>query len=421
MSTNFRRLTGKDATAEALYDQVALRGAEKLAATSLGPHALMQRAGLAIAQFAMALAPHAKKIWIPCGPGNNGGGGLEASAHLLQWGKEPVVSVLRSDTTLPVDAAKSMQRARDAGVAFVDGVPEDWDFCVDALSGSGYNRPLKGDCAQWVHRMNVQEAPVLAVDVPTGLDPFTGSSVSIFVRAHATLTLLGAKVGLFTADGRDACGDIWLHQLGVEFLQSPCAQINARPDLGERLQNSHKGSYGDVAVVGGSRGMTGAAILAASGALHGGAGRVYIAFLDEQASTDMPTYPELMQRSAGSLDHSALTVVAGCGSGLAIQTELQHILCLAKHLVLDADALNAIADSSELTALLKQRRPFTTVATPHPLEAARLLKTTTSLAWKSRLPCANTACRMSFPKLASHGPAPCRIKCAPKTRPTAWI
>lgn len=310
--------------------------------------------------------------------------------HLHQWGKEPVVSLLRPNTALPSDGSQSLQRAQRAGVAFVEGIPADWDYCVDALFGIGSNRPLEEDCEHWVHRMNEHPAPVLAADVPTGLNAFSGSSGAIFVRAHSTLTLLGAKAGLFTADGRDACGDIWFHSLGIIATPVPCALLNSKVDAGLRPHNSHKGSYGDVAIVGGCRGMTGAAILAALGALHGGAGRVYLALLDEQAPTAQPEHPELMLRDVDSLDFSALTVVAGCGGGRAIHKQLERILSSAKHVVLDADALNALANSTELIALLQQREPHTTVATPHPLEAARLLKTTTALVQANRMQAAQT-------------------------------
>ena len=316
MSTSFKRVTGTGVTPDLpLYDQAALRGIEQTAKASLGSHVLMQRAGLAIAQCALAMAPHARKIWIPCGPGNNGGDGLEAAMHLRQWGKEPVASLLRPGSALPIDAAQSLQRAQQAGVAFVEGIPENWDFCIDALLGIGTNRPMDADCMDWVSRINASSARGLAVDVPTGLDAFTGNSDGIFVCATATLTLLGAKPGLFTAHGRDACGDIWLHSLGIEPTQKSCALLNSKTDMGPRLHNSHKGSYGDVAVVGGCQGMTGAAILAALGALHGGAGRVYLAPLDELAPTALPSYPELMLRNVDVLDYSALCVVAGCGGG----------------------------------------------------------------------------------------------------------
>lgn len=386
MSTNFKRITGTAAVPHLpLYNLAALRGMEQSAVATLGSNVLMQRAGLAIAQFALAFAPHARKIWIPCGPGNNGGDGLEAAAHLCQWGKAPMVSLLHPRATLPLDAHQALLRAQQAGVTFVEGIPADWDLCIDALFGIGTSRPLEDDCTQWIQRTNSHEAPVLAVDVPTGLNAITGLADRIFVRANATLTLLGAKPGLFTADGRDACGDIWLHALGSGVDSEPCALLNTGAQSERRPHNSHKGIFGDVAIVGGYHGMAGAGILTALGALHGGAGRVYLSLLDKQAPTALPDAPELMLRDAASLDLSALTVVAGCGGGSAIEVPLPRILSTAGKLVLDADALNAIANSGELTALLRLRAPHTTVATPHPLEAARLLKTNTSTVQTDRL------------------------------------
>ena len=310
--------------------------------------------------------------------------------HLRQWGKEPVVSLLCPSAALPADAVQSLQRARQAGVTIVDSPPTHWDFCIDALFGIGANRPLEANSMDWVSRINASAAPVLAVDVPTGLDAFTGNSGGIFVLATATLTLLGAKPGLFTADGRDACGDIWLHPLGTEPTQEPCALLNAKPDGEPRLHNSHKGSYGDVAVVGGCQGMTGAAVLAALGALHGGAGRVYLAPLDDLAPTALPSHPELMLRNIDALDYSSLCVVAGCGGGAAIQPHIARLIRTAKRLVLDADALNALAASPDIQKLLQLREPRTTVITPHPLEAARLLNTSTAIVQANRLQAART-------------------------------
>jgi len=391
MSTSFKRVTGAgDAPDLPLYDQVALRNIEQAAIANLGSHVLMQRAGLAVAQCAIALAPHAQKIWIPCGPGNNGGDGLEAAIHLRQWGKEPVASLLFPGAALPTDAAQTLQRAQQAGVTIVNSPPPHWDFCIDALFGIGTNRPLGADCMDWVSRINASSAPVLAVDVPTGLDGFTGSGGPIFVHATATLTLLGAKPGLFTANGSDACGDIWLHQLGIEPTQESCALLNTKPAIGPRLHNSHKGNFGDVAVVGGCRGMTGAAILAALGALHGGAGRVYLAQLDDSAPNALPSHPELMLRNVDRLDYSTLCVVAGCGGGAAIQQYLDRLIRTAKHLVLDADALNALAGAPDLKKLISLREPQATVITPHPLEAARLLNTSTALVQANRLQAVRT-------------------------------
>ncbi len=252
--------------------------------------------------------------------------------------------------------------------------PEHFDACVDALLGLGAQRPLQGALAMWVQRMNQASAPVLALDLPTGLDADSGRAQAMCVRATATLSLLGLKPGLFTAQGRDACGDIWLDTLGtVADPAQACAKLNPAPAPRVRMHDSHKGSYGDVMVLGGAPGMVGAAVLAARAALHAGAGRVYLALLDPSAPAWDPQQPELMLRAPNSLAWDQGTVVAGCGGAQAIAAWLPALLAQAPRLVLDADALNAIAADPTLQAQLRQRTPHSTVLTPHPLEAARLL------------------------------------------------
>jgi hydroxyethylthiazole kinase-like uncharacterized protein yjeF len=215
---------------------------------------------------------------------------------------------------------------------------------------------------------------VVAVDVPSGLDGDTGSGGA--VRAAHTLSLLSLKAGLFTANGRDAAGEVWLDDLGVSTHGSrPIASLSGPPSHAARLHASHKGSYGDVAVIGGALGMAGAALLAGSAALHGGAGRVFAGLLGGTGITVDATLPELMMRPWDSLDLGAMSVACGCGGGDAIRAVLPKVLSTARALVLDADALNAIATDTQLQSLLqaRSRRGRPTVLTPHPLEAARLL------------------------------------------------
>jgi hydroxyethylthiazole kinase-like uncharacterized protein yjeF len=171
------------------------------------------------------------------------------------------------------------------------------------------------------------------------------------------------------------------------LTESPTAWLAGAPAVLTRAHASHKGSYGDVAVVGGASGMTGAALLAASAALHGGAGRVFVGLLGEQAMTVDCCQPELMFRAVASMDFAALTVVCGCGGGDAVTQVLAKVLSCAKALVLDADALNAIAQDSQLQTLLttRARRQANTVLTPHPLEAARLLGCSAAQVQQDRL------------------------------------
>jgi hydroxyethylthiazole kinase-like uncharacterized protein yjeF len=342
----------------------------------------MQRAGLATAQLAMALTPHAQTIWIACGPGNNGGDGLEAAIHLKQWGKHPVVTWIGKPDSTPPDARQAWQRACAAGVVFENAPPAQFDLAIDALLGMGCQRKPEGSIAQWLTLMHASESPVLCVDVPSGLTSDTGQWLKPNTpfpnnAQRHTLSLLTLKPGLFTADGRDAAGEVWFCNLGIESTQKPDAWLQAGTATPKpRQQNSHKGTYGDVMVIGGARGMTGAAVLASTAALHGGAGRVLIGFLDDADHSALSgQHPALMVRPVAELDFKHATIVCGCGGGDAVRTELPRVLSTAARLVLDADALNAIARDLSLQTLLKNRaaKNLSTVLTPHPLEAARML------------------------------------------------
>ena len=366
-----------------LLDAAATRAAEQAEAALLPPHTLMRRAGLAVARLTMALAPHARTVWIACGPGNNGGDGMEAAIHLRQWGKQPVVTWSGDEAKAPADAAASLRRAREAGVAFASEPPGHWDFGLDALLGLGRARPLEGLMAQWAAALG--NGPTLAVDLPSGLDADTGSGAAL--RATHTLSLLSLKPGLFTAGGRDAAGEVWLDDLGVRAGTTPTAWLSGPPSESARLHASHKGSYGDVAVIGGAPGMTGAALLAASAALHAGAGRVFAALLDGGSMAVDPTQPDLMLRPWDSLDLAAMSVACGCGGGDAVRTVLPKVLSASRALVLDADALNCIATDAQLQSLLqaRSRRGRPTVLTPHPLEAGRLLGCSAAKVQEDRL------------------------------------
>lgn len=379
--------------AQALHDLAATRQLEHQAQHALPPHTLMARAGLAVAKLALAIAPHAQRIWVAAGPGNNGGDGLEAAIHLQRWGKQPVVSWLGTPEQAPEDTKTSWLNAMSAGVPFVDTPPENFDLCIDALLGIGSQlREPAGRMADWIAHINSHGAPVLAVDVPTGLQADTGASCAIHVKANHTLSLLTLKPGLFTGHGRDLAGCVWLDDLqhGQASTVVPSAWLGGRPTTVVRAHASHKGSYGDVVVVGGAKGMTGAALLAGSAALHGGAGRVFVSLLDDRAMPLDPSQPELMFRALETLALDGMSVVCGCGGGTDIAAHLPGLLNAAASLVLDADALNTIAGSAPLQTLLCSRgqQQRTTVLTPHPLEAARLLACSTAELQANRLGCA---------------------------------
>ncbi|MDR6888879.1 MULTISPECIES: NAD(P)H-hydrate dehydratase [Variovorax] len=372
------------ATVANLFDIAATRRIEQAAAANLPAHTLMQRAGLAVARLAMAIAPHARTIWIACGPGNNGGDGFEAAAQLQQRGFLPIVTFAGDESRLPADAMASLQRARDAGVIFAPTPPATYGLAIDALLGIGATRPPETVMAEWLRQMHSTAQPVLSVDVPSGLNADTGiSSASAHSDAAASrfcITFLTLKPGLFTAHGRDATGAVWFDDLGCGngIAEPPAARLAGMPTTAPRRHASHKGSYGDAAVIGGASGMAGAALLAASAALHAGAGRVFVGLLDPSVAPVDFAQPELMLRDADALDLSGMTAVCGCGGGTAVRSVLPRVLATAATLVLDADALNAIAGDGSLQQQLvsRTRRGKPTVITPHPLEAARLLNCT---------------------------------------------
>jgi len=273
------------------------------------------------------------------------------------------------------------------------------DLCIDALLGIGAVRPLSPEMQAWVQALNRCPAPVLAMDVPTGLDPDSGQALDqmadapAMVQADHTLTFIAGKPGLFMGHGRDACGQIWLDELGQQPNQSPVqpqAWLNMPPAPVPKPHASHKGSHGDVAIIGGESmavngmGMTGAAVLAATAALHAGAGRVILTLLSGQAAEQVP--PDLMQRTWKCLELEQLHVVCGCGGGQAVRQLLPEVLQRSAQLVLDADGLNAVAQDKGLQALLRQRgAKLPTILTPHPLEAARLLNTSSTQVQSNRL------------------------------------
>jgi ADP-dependent NAD(P)H-hydrate dehydratase / NAD(P)H-hydrate epimerase len=400
---------GPSASAWPLHNTQASRALERAALAALTVQAsvaapLMARAGWAVARLAVALAPHAQHFQVFAGPGNNGGDGWVAARQLQQMGKAVTVWRLAADRTPPPDAAQAQQDALAAGVSVHHGLPpasqhnssdnsndKRCDMAIDALLGLGVSRAPTGELAQAIAVMNKMHAaglPVLAVDLPSGLCADTGTTWGdAVVRASATLSLLTLKPGCFTGWGRDLCGTLWLDRLGVAPTMpiAPTAWLGGRPSAASRRPHaSHKGSFGDVAVVGGAPGMVGAAWLAARAALVVGAGRVFCSLLDPQADCFDPNQPELMGRDTAWLNTpltlEKITVVCGCGGGDAVRAVLPALLSRAARLVLDADALNAVAADPMLQTLLQRRhnKHQPTVLTPHPLEAARLLQTSTA-------------------------------------------
>lgn len=353
------------------------------------PAPLMERAGRAVARLALALQPDGP-IWIACGPGNNGGDGLVAARLLQGCGQRVFVSLI--DGQHPADAAAVLSAARQAGVPISTEMvpPIGITLAIDALLGLGLSRAPNDAMAAAIRQLNALSGPVLAVDLPSGLRADTGALAgSDAVRARHTLSLLTLKPGLFTAQGRAHGGELWFDDLGVEPQRPADAELIGRDSLAgwaARSADSHKGSFGDVLVIGGAPGLRGAALLAARAALSAGAGRVYVDLLGDRAAavdTDLDTQrPELMRWRGAAVQDQVL--VCGCGGGDEIAARLPALFEQARRLVLDADALNAVAaDASLRHRLIARRNP--SILTPHPLEAARLLGCSTAEAQADRL------------------------------------
>ncbi len=412
-----------------LLSNAQIRTLELALAAQLPPYTLMQRAGQATAQLALAIAPHARRIWIACGAGNNGGDGLEAAIHLQAAGKQVHVSPLPSSTS-PSDAAQALLRAQAAGIACSNTAPDQFDLAIDAIWGIG----LRADTAlpalaqTWLHQLYNTDRDVLCIDTPSGLSTDTGT-LTPAVAALApqatngkryTLSMLGLKPGLFTNQGRDWAGEVWLAPLqhdsrAIKFDDAmlmqqalapyfppgaSAAQLITHTQPQARSHNTHKGQFGDVGVVGGEsasangQGMEGAAILAAHAALHSGAGRVMLHLLGgDSAARPAAVAPDIMLRSLEGMRSLRGTLVCGCGGGQLIQAALPQLLNHPGPLVLDADALNAIAADAALRSQVSARaaQGNITVLTPHPLELARLLGTSTANIQANRIAAATQA------------------------------
>jgi hydroxyethylthiazole kinase-like uncharacterized protein yjeF len=380
-----------------LYSVAEIRAIEHAAAAVLPDGALMQRAGQSGANAALDMLPfstnHAR-VLVLAGPGNNGGDALEAAAHLAYAGAN--VTILHYPPTAEPSAERetALQRARVSDARFadiddtVDGAGSlvagtDWSLVVDGLFGIGLKRPLSGAMRALVEAVNQLTCQVLALDVPSGLDADTGAIVGpdgVAVRATHTITFIGNKPGLHTCEGRDYAGLVDVSRLEIDATLFPAASMDVNDvklfarHLRPRQHSSHKGSYGNVAVIGGAPGMAGAPLLASRAALHGGAGRVYALFVGEPLPYDAGQ-PELMCRAAGDFDLETATLVIGPGLGASAAAAglLARAIACDGALLADADALNLIAATPSLREALAGRK-HPAVLTPHPLEAARLLE-----------------------------------------------
>ena len=326
---------------------------------------LMERAGCAAAELALRLLKdRGARVLVCAGPGNNGGDARVMARRLGERGI--ATAVVGIGDTVP---------------------PGDYGLVVDGLFGIGLTRPIEGAAAALVARINAFPGPVLALDLPSGLDGDSGRVLGVAVRATHTLSFIGGKPGLYTLDGPDHCGEVSVDELGLDLDDFPGALLSIddfRDSLTPRANNSHKGSYGSLAVIGGAAGMSGAALLAARAGLQLGAGRVFVGLL--QALAVDPVQPELMLRAPENALAQATAAVVGPGLGAGDEAleMIRRVASANFPVLLDADALNLLAAHPVLAARVA-RREAATIITPHPAEAARLLGTTTAAVQADRV------------------------------------
>ena len=374
---------------DALFLSPSLRRLE----TACADVPLMLRAGTAAAALAHHLqSDDSVPVLVLAGPGNNGGDAFVAARLLRAQGRRvQVVAPDGPEHPLPADAQAARAEFLASGGRIASEIPDcaAWGLIIDGLFGIGLKRAPAGHHAACITTMNRlaqrDNCPLLALDCPSGLDADSGQAARPTVQATHTLCFIGLHPGLYTNDGPDYSGDIQLAPLDLpqdETIQ-PDGHLLRRETfaahLRPRRRNSHKGSYGSVGVLGGSRAMAGAAFLSARAALMLGAGRVYLGLLDADAPSVDLLQPELMLRRPDQLLTADLHALA-CGPGLGQSSEatdhLEQALKSPLPLVLDADALNLLAHDGRLQGNL-YNRIAPALLTPHPAEAARLLGSST--------------------------------------------
>lgn len=367
-----------------------LQNLEMRAANQLGADTLMKRAGAAAAELIMKRLEDAgveqRRVTLLVGPGNNGGDALACACELREKGA--VVNVVLPGGRRPTSALAlaQLERWTQAGGTTYDDpyMTEKADCVVDGLFGTGLAKPITGDYLDAVLWFNERQALKVSLDIPSGLNPVTGHWTGSYpgCSADVTITFLCVKSGLYMCEGADAAGEIVLNELDVSVPLSPLSVIGTDEFprvLRPRVKNSHKGDYGSAAVIGGTDGMIGASILAARAALISGAGRVTLECRAEHAPHVDMVYPEIMFATKPINLEDFDAIVLGCGLGTSAEAKARVIEALncQKPLILDADALNIIAADIKLQDMVLARRA-PTVLTPHPGEAARLLRRDTA-------------------------------------------
>ena len=371
-----------------LYTAAQVRELDRRAIEDAGipGYELMCRAGRALAALVEAQWPGCTRVGILCGAGNNGGDGYVLARLLRASGREVWVRTLADPSALRGYAAHAATDYSDAGGGWApfDGeLPGDTPLLVDALLGTGLDRPVEGAWKDAIQAVNDHPAEVLAVDIPSGLHADSGTVLGAAVEARHTLTFIGRKRGLYTGAGVHHSGRVHFDTLEIPpqitATMAPTAELmHAAAPLPPRRRDAHKGHFGHVLVVGGAPGMAGAVRLAAEAAARCGAGLVSVASHPVHATSIDVACREIMVHAvedAGGLEAllaraTVVVVGPGLGRGDWSQRLLGRLLDSGLPLVLDADALNLLA--------IDPQQNDDWILTPHPGEAARLLGCSTA-------------------------------------------
>ena len=376
----------------ALYRARDVRELDRLAIEAGGIPGieLMERAGLESWRILRERWPSARRVVVVAGPGNNGGDGFVLARLAAVGGLSVSVSMIGDPTRLAGDARVAYRHMLEMAPYLepLNEVPGGTgvDVVVDALFGTGLAREIFGPAAEAVRAMNASPAPVLSLDVPSGVHADTGRALGGAVRAAVTACFIGLKQGLFTREGRECAGEIVYRDLGVPGDVLARVEASARRvafedcagALGPRPHDAHKGRFGHVLVVGGDRGFAGAARLAGEAAGRAGAGLVSVATRREHVAALVASRPEMMVHGVESpgalgplLDRASVVAVGpGLGPGEWGAALLERAVTADRTLVIDADAINLLARGAVPWPRAEERA---VVYTPHPAEAGRVL------------------------------------------------
>ncbi|MTD93679.1 NAD(P)H-hydrate dehydratase [Hyphomicrobium sp. xq] len=383
---------GTDALGLALLTPDEMGRADRLAVERGTPSlTLMENAGRGVAREARNLLGAGRRVVVLCGPGNNGGDGFVAARYLAEGGAEVHVALLGERAALEGDAAVMAQRWGGDVAPLAPAAINGADVVVDAMFGAGLTRPLSGVAAEVVEALNASTVPVLAVDVPSGLDGGTGQARGPVVEATRTVTFFRRKPGHLLMPGRALCGPVVVDDIGIPdgvladigvqaWANAPALWSTAFP--WPRL-DGHKYSRGHALVVSGPAAHTGAARLGARGALRVGAGLVTVASPPDAIPVNAAQLTAIMLMAfdgAAGLGHiledkrkNAVLLGPALGVGPPTRQLVGTALASGAATVLDADALTSFADAPDvLFAAVASDAARSIVMTPHDGEFARL-------------------------------------------------